>query len=179
MKNATRWLMAIAILILGAPVLLSAAQPGAQSSPDHSPFALRVNGHPSFDSVSFKNVSHGQRVDQHTFELMAQSVALALKTTHPNVLVEVVHSPTLANPDNHLFCDQRHLYVDFWGTEGSQSWGYSLWAGCGHNDRFEWRQLTLPKGDLATHIDQLSRDLSHRLKHADERHCYQRACSGS
>ena len=142
---------------------------------DYSPFILRIDGPPAFDAISFKNVTQDRRASQADFELMAESLALALKKSHPDVLVEVVHAQEFLDPKNHLFCAERHLYVDFWGLEKT-NWGYSLWAGCGLNDRFEWRQLRLDAPGIAQQLEQVTADVSQRLKRADQRACYQRTC---
>ena len=107
---------------------------------------------------------------------MAESLALALKASHPTLLIEVVHVPEFMDPNNHLFCADRHLYVDFWGLRKSQDWGYSLWAGCGKDDRFEWRTLHQNSQKIAEQMDWVTLDVSLRLKRADQRGCYQRNC---
>ncbi len=171
------WLLLLLVGGIAGPA--SAAESVKQPTPDYSPFVLRVDGHPVFDTISFKKVSQGHRASQVAFELMAQSLAMALEASHPRLLAEVVHAPEFVNPSNHRFCAQRHLYVDFWGLERGETWGYSLWAGCGHGDRFEWRNLSVKATDIAHQIERVTRDVSQRLKRADDRACYQRACAGS
>ena len=143
---------------------------------DYSPFVLRLSGHTTFSTISFKNVTTGVSASQVDFELMAESLAMALRQSHPHILVEVVYAPEFLNPTNHLFCAERHLYVDFWGLQTGQVWGYSLWSGCGEDDRFAWRQFDGYFRNIALQIERITLDMGRSLKRADERACYQRAC---
>ena len=155
---------------------LSFAQAQSAQSTDYSPFVLRLNGHPAFSTVSFKNVTSKTSASQADFELMAESLALSLRRSNPNLLVEVVYAPEFLNPTNHLFCAERHLYVDFWGLKKNHVWGYSLWSGCGEDDRFAWRQLENQVADIAIQIERIAHDMGQSIKRADERGCYRRMC---
>lgn len=162
--------------------------PAAADAPGHrySPFALRLDGHSAFDVVTFKDVSDplpdpALQID----ELMAEAFTIALRGTHPGLLTEVVHEPALLDPSNHVFCDRRHLYVDFWRSPQSPAsvrpdgprWGYSLWSGCGEDDRFAWQEVDGPAAyGLAEQIDRVVDDIARRLSVADARACHQRRC---
>jgi hypothetical protein len=150
------------------------SKPAVQTA-DYSPFILRIDGHPAFDTISFKNVSTTSRANESDFELMAESLALALRSSHPEVSIEVIYSSRFLRPENHLFCADRHLYIDFWGI-AEKDGGYSLWAGCGLSDRFEWRQLSLDDPKLIQRLERVTTDVSQRLKLADKRACYGRSC---
>lgn len=153
-----------------------AANTVSKPNADYSPFVLRISGHTTFSTISFKNVTTGKSASQVDFELMAESLAMALRQSHPHILVEVVYAPEFLNPTNHLFCAERHLYVDFWGLQTGQVWGYSLWSGCGEDDRFAWRQFDGHFRTIALQIERITLDMGRSLKRADERACYQRAC---
>ena len=154
----------------------SYAQTDSIPTADHSPFVLRINGHPTFSTISFKNVTSKTSASQTDFELMAESLALTLRRSHPHLLVEVVYAPEFLNPTNHLFCAERHLYVDFWGLKKGHVWGYSLWSGCGEDDRFAWRQFDDHVVDIALQIERIAYDMGQSIKRADQRGCYRRMC---
>ncbi len=163
---------------LGGPTMSAA---GAPDGPTHrySPFAIRLDGHGAFDVVTFKDVSRPLPDPAlQTDELMAEAFAIALRATHPRVLTEVVHEPELLDPGNHVFCDRRHLYVDFWRSGPDPArWGYSLWSGCGEDDRFAWQEVDGPAAyDLAEQIERVVDDIARRLGVADARACHQRRC---
>lgn len=161
-----------------APATARSATPTADA-PTHrySPFAIRLDGHRTFDVVTFKDVSRPLPDPAlQTDELMAEAFAIALRRSHPGLMTEVVHEPALLDPSNHVFCDQRHLYVDFWQSS-VEKWGYSLWSGCGEDDRFAWQELDGPAAyDLAAQIDRVVEHMSHRLRVADTAACHQRRC---
>jgi len=159
--------------------------PVAADAPGHrySPFAIRLDGHGTFDVVTFKDVSHPPLDPAlQTDELMAEAFTLALRGTHPGLLTEVVHEPALLDPGNHVFCDRRHLYVDVWRSPqaapiDSPRWGYSLWSGCGEDDRFAWQEVDGPAAyGLAEQIDRVVDLIARRLSVADARACHQRRC---
>lgn len=162
---------------MGAPG--SAAAPAAPTH-RYSPFAIRLDGHRHFDVVTFKDVS--QRLPDpalQTDELMAEAFSIALRRTHPAVMTEVVFEPDLLDPSNHVFCDRRHLYVDFWKSPpaAGQRWGYSLWSGCGEDDRFAWQEIAGPAAyDLAEQIERVVDHIAERLSVADGKACHQRRC---
>jgi len=147
-------------------------------APRYSPFAIRLDGHQTFDVVTFKDVS--QRANDPALqvdELMAEAFSLALRESHPGVLTEVVYEAGLLDPGNHVFCDRRHLYVDFWRTSASGKWGYSLWSGCGEDDRFAWSEVDGPAAyGLAEQIEVVVEAISRRLAVADRSACHRRQC---
>lgn len=168
-----------------APPAATAAPPAAieAAAPTHrySPFAIRLDGHRSFEVVTFKDVSQPLPDPAlQTDELVAEAFAIALRATHPAVLTEVVHEPDLLDPDNHVFCDRRHLYVDFWRTPRADAevlWGYSLWSGCGEDDRFAWQELDGPAAyGLAEQVERVVDHIARRLSVADAAACHQRRC---
>lgn len=149
----------------------------------YSPFAIRLDGHAAFDVVTFKDVSAtlpdpALQID----ELMAEAFALALRNTRPTLMTEVVHEPGLLDPGNHVFCDRRHLYVDFWQSPGAAAgldgkWGYSLWSGCGEDDRFAWQEVDASAAaELGAQIEHVVRGITRSLHVADGAQCHRRDC---
>lgn len=163
----------------GEPVL---SRPGTSTLPRpaqrYSPFAIRLDGHDAFDVVTFKDVSQTLPDPAlHVDELMAEAFAIALRNSHPGLLTEVVHEPKLLDPGSHVFCDQRHLYVDFWQSGAPSRWGYSLWSGCGEDDRFAWQEVDAPAAaELAVQVERVVDAISRRLQLADGAGCHRRDC---
>lgn len=161
------------------PVL---SRPGTSTLPRpthrYSPFAIRLDGHDAFDVVTFKDVSQTLPDPAlHVDELMAEAFAIALRNSHPGLLTEVVHEPKLLDPGSHVFCDQRHLYVDFWQSGAPSRWGYSLWSGCGEEDRFAWQEIDAPgAAELAVQVERVVDAISRRLQLADGAGCHRRDC---
>lgn len=180
-----RWILvtgaALAALLMGLGVSLT---PKARAplptptlgSPSHaySPFAVRVSGHPAFGVVTFKRVGADiPAVDDPSYEEVAESLAMSLADASTGaVATEVVYTPALMDPDNHVFCDANHLYVDYWTTE-ADGFGYSLWSGCGADDRFALSEVA-PTVDGG--IAALVRDITKALEAAQRTGCYRRAC---
>lgn len=156
--------------------------PGTITAPEtrhrYSPFAIRLDGHHAFDVVTFKDVGHPLSDPHlHVDELMAEAFAIALRQSHSGLLTEVVHEPALLDPRSHVFCDRRHLYVDFWQAATGSRWGYSLWSGCGEDDRFAWQEIDAPAAaELATQVERVVDDISRRLQIADGKRCHRREC---
>lgn len=165
-----------------APSVDDVEAPAAAPAHRYSPFAIRLDGHRYFDVVTFKDVS--QTLPDPalmTDELMAEGFALALRRTHPAVMTDVVHEPALLDPGSHVFCDRRHLYVDFWQSPAAAAdgprWGYSLWSGCGEDDRFAWQEINGPAAyGLAEQVERVVDHIASRLGVADARACHQRRC---
>lgn len=145
----------------------------------YSPFGVRVDGHGAFRFISFKHAgAEPLDPDDPVFEALAESVALELRSGVEALTTEVVHAPELRDPHNHTFCAGSHLYVDFWRSPGPARWGYSLWSGCGDDDRFAWRevQASIAPDALLNALSRVSRDLASTLSRADAAGCYQRRC---
>lgn len=158
-------------------VELAPPAPGPMSS-RYSPFAIRLSGHTWFDVVTFKDVSQKRSDPELQIdEQIAEAVSLALRGTHPSVMTEVIHEPRLTKAESHVFCDQRHLYVDYWQTGVPGRWGYSLWSGCGEDDRFAWQEVAgQAASDLGQQIDLVTQQISETLAAADAKACHQREC---
>lgn len=158
-----------------APPVSSAA---AEAEPTYSPFVLRMSreGRLPFGEISFKDV--GMSVDPaervFVYESVASSVAAALASSPTAPMSsEVVYSEAAADPASHLACGSRHIYVDVWAPQGTERWGYSLWSGCGEEDRFALREVPRRTAD---DVDALAEDIAATLGRAVERGCFVASC---
>lgn len=152
---------------------IAALLPRPEPPPTHaySPFAVRVAGHPAFEVITFKRVGHAvPDSSDPSHEEFAASLAANL-SAEGVLMTEVVHVPELLDPNAHVFCDADHLYVDYWAT--SPGWGYSLWSGCGEDERFAWSEFPVSEGDP---LDALSLEIINALATADQTGCYRREC---
>jgi hypothetical protein len=118
----------------------AAADPGRAAV--YSPFAVQVAGSFWIDTITFKDV--GLRLQDAgsqalVYEAFAAALALALVAHEAQAAFE----PTVADPRWHTMCAGRHLYVDVWQSEAPRRLGYSLWSGCGADDRLAWVEVPL------------------------------------
>lgn len=144
----------------------------------YSPFALQMRqaGLP-FSIISFKDVGMSIPEEDRAFvyESIAQGLAAALDHPTAPMSSEVQHLAAIADPNNHLHCESRHIYVDLWRE--AAGWGYSLWSGCGADDEFAHRAVSAPTdhGAIASY-EPLTRDIADRLRDAVRTGCFTRRC---
>lgn len=151
---------------------------GPQAQHAYSPYLVRVKAdHMPFDVISFKDVGLDVGDDTSlTYETIAESLALQM-SVEPTLSSEVVYSKDILDPANHKTCGSRHIYVDVWSTQEPQQWGYSLWSGCGEEDRFAWHQLPRPHSeDPVVAVEALTRSIADALRDASARSCFTRGC---
>jgi len=144
----------------------------APESPDpvYSPFVVRLDDTP-FSVISFKDVGMSLASDeqQHVYETIAEGLALELGS-------QMHHDPHSADPANHVACEGEHVYVDMW--QSGSGWGYSLWSGCGEDDQFAHREISVPNepDDRLASIDSLTTDIARELRRAVAENCFNRHC---
>lgn len=159
-----------------------ATPPATEAAPEtprasyYSPFVLQMSAELPFEQISFKDV--GMSLDpahqQLVYEEVAQSLAFALASfPEPPMSSEVLYSEQAADPSSHLACGASHIYVDVWAPEGAERWGYSLWSGCGEDDRFAHQEITRARPD---DVEALTRAIAADLARAVETRCFTRRC---
>lgn len=139
----------------------------------YSPFVVDVPGAGHYDVISFKDVGMSLPDDERhaTYEALAESVRHALGE-HAGTR----HDEGAADPSQHLSCEGRHVYVDLWHQASSDTWGYSLWSGCGEDDRFALETVERPRADRLAELAPLARSIAASLQRAHETSCFQRRC---
>ncbi|MFK7984561.1 MAG: hypothetical protein AB8I08_00895 [Sandaracinaceae bacterium] len=169
-----------------SPIEANTRRAAVDPGPHYSPWVVTLesrdpaHGGP-FDEISFKDVglsSFAPEERPETFEAIAQSLASQLggDTALP-LQSEATYSEAMSRPENHLSCAPRHVYVDLWEAEDPARWGYSLWSGCGEDDRFAWEELSRtsdPHGGEA--IARLTRHIAGSLREAMQSGCFSRRC---
>lgn len=143
--------------------------------PHYSPWVVTVGDRDArFDEISFKDVGMSSIDDTdrpETFHAIAESLASQLSES------EASYSEAMSRPENHLSCAPRHVYVDLWASESPARWGYSLWSGCGEDDRFAWEELRRASSpDDADAIATLTEHIAGSLREAIETGCFTRQC---
>ena len=120
--------------------LPASADPAPNTAPNtanYSPFGVVAPGL----TVSFKDVGLRLQAAQQSgvLEAIAGGVAFALAA-------EAVHRPTWTQVSWHRQCRRQHIYVDLWRSTHPDRVGYSLWRGCGAEDRVDHAEVsTLPR----------------------------------
>lgn len=157
------------------------AKPEASAStdPHYSPFVVEVEGPVPFHQITFKDVGMSLPADDRalTYETIAESLSQRLSGGAAlTVDSHVRFSAAVADPNNHVSCHGKHVYVDMWHSPPSQRWGYSLWSGCGEDDQFAWRELPSGPGHPADVVDPLTDAIASSLEHAVSTGCFQRDC---
>jgi hypothetical protein len=140
-----------------APVLLAmlagcradpppAASPAAREA--YAPFTVTVDGPHWFHTVTFKDVGLRAPSDadrQAIIEAIGDAFAHRLSRRVP---AHLDYDPTVAEPVWHTQCRGHHLYVDLWRSSGPDRVGFSLWKGCGADDRVAWVEVPAPPSAL-------------------------------
>ncbi|MGM0556422.1 MAG: hypothetical protein ACQEVA_08610 [Myxococcota bacterium] len=152
--------------------------------PEHyySPFVVHLDAE-KFDTVSFKDVGLGRAQptpEDPLLETISQAFVYEVGNhTDLNYQGEVVYDQRILDPSNHLYCGDRHLYVDVWRADGPRRWGYSLWSGCGESDNFAWEEVEIavdPNAPLTDEVSPLAESIAERLAEADSRNCFTKTC---
>ena len=146
--------------------------PAAPESPDpiYSPFVVRVQDAP-FSRISFKDVGMSLSDDARSFVYESLAEGLSLKLAGLQSVVD--HEPDIADPARHLACESEHIYVDLWSEE--RGWGYSLWSGCGEDDKFGHHSVEV-EGDRLASIEPLADHIASRLREAVRTGCFTAHC---
>lgn len=160
----------------------------AAPAPNYSPFVLDLHtaapGALPFHVVSFKDVGMSLPDDaarQHAYETLAEALSLEIAglTTELGAPMtsSVRHDHHVTDPAAHLACEGGHLYVDVWRSGADGPYGYSLWSGCGEDDRFAYNESVGPDSGVASSaMDPLAEEIAESLEGALRRRCFQRAC---
>ncbi len=154
-------------------------QAEAPTPASYSPFALAVGGEAPFQLISFKDVGMSLPEDArgYVYESLAESLASSLGRRPDGPLTShVVHDPTLTDPAAHLACEGGHIYVDVWSS--GEGYGYSLWSGCGEDDRFAHREIAAREAgdDTVAALLPLAEDMAAQLRSAVATGCFTRHC---
>ncbi len=150
----------------------------------YSPFVIALAGEGVFKSVTFTDVGISQPtpgpVDETLLETIAES--LAQHMSRSDVLsysTRVYHDAAVAIPDNHLFCEESHLYVALWKGYSPDRWGYSLWSGCNEEHQFAWKEVEIPDSaahDMIESTKPLSVSIVESLEKATTDNCFLSEC---
>ena len=194
MNKRTLWLAAILIplgltlatLALYAPQDVAAPINAVSEAQDlshrYSPFVVKVSGESSpFETITFKDVGIADVSNNRSielYELVAESLRYELDSDpERNLSSQVFYDEAAADPANHHACAGKHIYVDIWRTPGSERWGYSLWSGCGEEDNFAWREVSVsPELAESDSVDQLTAQIGRDLREAISTGCFTKAC---
>ena len=167
-------------------------------APSYSPFVvdLRASSPAAlpFHLISFKDVGLSLPDDaarQHAYESLAEALSLELASRSSELGADMIssvrHDHRIADPSAHLACEGGHLYVDIWRSGAEGPYGYSLWAGCGEDDRFAYNEEVAVRGAHAptpttpdrldaSAMDPLAEKIAESLEGALRRRCFQRSC---
>lgn len=168
------------------PVKMKSAEAEAEAearSFHYSPFVVQVpESEMVFGTISFKDVGLARTSKDPSdpmLEAIAQAVSYEIQLD-PSLAVGhtlVEYDEEILDPANHTFCEERHLYVDVWN--GDDKWGYSLWAGCGEQDNFAWKEVSIPEPDaeLTDKVGIVGNAITRSLVDAHAKSCYQKSCS--
>jgi hypothetical protein len=161
--------------------------PRALAETNYSPFVVDIDAsHDAipFHLISFKDVGLSLPDDaarQVAYESLAESLSLELGDLSSDLGApmsgSVRHDQRLTLPSAHLACDGGHVYVDVWRSAPGGPYGYSLWSGCGEDDRFAYNESVVASSEEATHsMDPLAHEIAASLEDALRRRCFQRSC---
>lgn len=148
----------------------------------YSPFVVRIES-PQFDTVSFKDVGL-DRAEPAPHDPLLETISQAFvyevsNHTDLNYEGEVVYDERILDPANHLYCGERHLYIDVWRSESPERWGYSMWSGCGESDNFAWNEVEIKpseKPSLTEEVSPLAESIADKLAEASDANCFTKAC---
>ncbi len=158
------------------------------AEPSYSPFVVDVDttSHDAvpFHLISFKDVGMSLPDDatrQVAYESLAEALSLELADLSGDpgapTSSSVRHDHGLTHPSAHLACEGGHIYVDVWRSGEGGPYGYSLWSGCGEDDRFAYNERVVASSDdAAASMDPLAHEIAESLEDALRRRCFQRTC---
>lgn len=143
--------------------------------PVYSPFLLDVSEAP-FGLISFKDVGMSLPAEERAlvYESLAEELSLALRRDLAPMSSMVRHDAAITDPNNHVVCTGRQIYVDLWSE--ADGWGYSLWSGCSEDDEFAHRAVRVDRTDRLASLDPLADDIAKSLRAAVRRNCFTRLC---
>lgn len=177
---------AVAALALTVACVDPAASPEPVASveaapePVYSPFVVEVRGEAPFREITFKQVgSLSADVDRaRLLETIAESLALDLARSRDDWSVATQYAPEVAEPAFHRACGAAHIYVDFWERGGGEpGWGYSLWSGCGMEDRFAMEDVPAhPTEEVTDWVAPLTQRIARALERAHATSCFRAEC---
>ncbi|MBA2662624.1 MAG: hypothetical protein H0U74_10045 [Bradymonadaceae bacterium] len=151
----------------------------------YSPFLITSDSDTVFKTISFTDVGISQPmpgpVDTTLLETIAESLAKHLAASEQLHFTPQVHyDPALVDPQNHLFCEEHHLYVAVWRGFAPDRWGYSLWSGCNEEHQFAWKEVVMPPkaegDDLISSVTPLTESIVESLSEATRKSCYLAKC---
>lgn len=148
----------------------------------YSPFVVHLDSK-QFDTVSFKDVGLDREAPaphDPLLETISQAFVYEVGNhTDLNYEGEVVYDERILDPSNHLYCGERHLYIDVWRAESPDRWGYSMWSGCGESDNFAWEEVEVDvdqNTSLTDEVSPLAESIAERLAEAEESNCFTKTC---
>jgi hypothetical protein len=168
-------------LLLGLAAPASADDSGVAKI--YSPFAVELGGPGAFRVITFEDV--GMHLPEPSeaallYETVSEAVAGEIASSAQlGYEVRPVYEPLLTDPREHVYCDQRHLYVALWRGFEPHRWGFSLWSGCGADDQFAWQEVEAPWDEtlpLPALVEPLARALVEALARAEQAECFQLRC---
>ncbi len=161
------------------PIVQAQAAPveDANTPSPYSPFVVQLTGG-QVENISFKDVglSFGDEASA-VYEAMAN--ALASEIVAESALpwtAQMTYEPAVMDPANHVFCGDRHVYVDLWRSESPERWGYSLWSGCGEESQFAWEEVTTADAAWMNNVTPVAQAITADLSDAHETGCFVRTC---
>lgn len=139
--------------------------------PVYSPFAVQVQGQYWADVISFKDVGlKAGDVDARALWLEALADGLAVAMEGPAgaeaLIAQKIFSSDLSKPEAHTHCEGRHIYVDLWRSHSPDRLGFSLWKGCGAEDKFLWEEVPsdIPGPAIMSNVEAAARLGAHIAK---------------
>ena len=168
-----------------------APEPEVAVPPSYSPFVLDLQvseaAQVPFHLISFKDVGMSLPDDaarQMAYESLAEALSLELghlsmetpSGVASGLVSSVRHDLQITDPDMHLACEGGHLYVDVWQSSDEGPYGYSLWSGCGEDDRFAYNDRVAAVEQAPDSMDPLAHEIAQSLEQALRSRCFQRSC---
>ena len=153
----------------------------APNTANYSPFVLDVQGQSSdlpFHLISFKDVGMSIAPGPErelAYETLAEALSLELASDpRAPMSSSVRHDAAQLDPSAHVACEGDHVYVDVWRAGDDGAYGYSLWSGCGEDDRFAYNDTVAITS--TAELDPLAVEIADSLRSALQTGCFQRHC---
>lgn len=161
----------------------SAVDDSESTPPYYSAFGVKVRHNEHFDLISFKDVGLDRsdpKPNGPFLEALAQALAYRFDT-HDSLAADarLVYNESLADPEEHTYCEKDRLYVDLWHSSAPSRFGFSLWSGCSNNQRFEKTEMPGPSIDKAPPenvVEPIAKEIVDSVQSAERRDCYKKAC---
>lgn len=157
-------------------------QPEAPTLNPYSPYGVAVHAHSEYDVVTFKDVgltglsAHREAVLESIADSLAMNMSLDPRRPYD---AHFVHDEYFSDPNSHVYCDMKHIYVDVWTGSHPDRVGYSLWSGCGEDDQFAWEEVPVEfsaSKEFQPVVDVLTSSIADKLREADAQGCYTKTC---